>query len=127
MYRHSVKMSKRMSKFKSELKVLATYQPSTARILFERAPQEFIRAIIDAAWTTLTVKLKLTQKDIDDIRAVQPALRRIASRGQTLDDRRTLLATPSGIKAVRVYCKVISNDEKVHTCPRSKTSADDED
>ena len=57
-----------MSKFKSELKVLATCQPSTARILFERAPQEFIRAIIDAAWTTLTGKLNLSQKDIDDIR-----------------------------------------------------------
>ena len=38
-----------MSKFKSELKLLATCQPTTARILFERAPQEFIRAIIDAA------------------------------------------------------------------------------
>ena len=67
--------------FQSELKLLATCQPSTARILFERATQEFIRANIDAAWTTLTGKLKLTQKDIDDIRAVQPALRRIASPG----------------------------------------------
>ena len=106
---HSVKMSKRMSKFKSELKVLATCQPSTARILFERAPQEFIRAIIDAAWTTLTGKLNLSQKDIDDIRAVQPALRRIASRGQTLDDRRTLLTTPSGIKAVGVLFRVLQS------------------
>ena len=98
-----------MSKFKSELKVLATCQPTIAHILFERAPQEFIRAIIDAAWTTLTGKLKLTQRDIDDIRAVQPALRRIAPRGQTLDDRRTLLVTPSGIKAVRVLFRVLQS------------------
>ena len=104
---HSVKMSKRMSKFKSELKLLATCQPTTARILFERAPQEFIRAIIDAAWTMLTGKLELTQRDIHDIRAVQPAIRRIASRGQTLDDRRTLLARPSGINAVRVLFRVL--------------------
>ena len=86
--------------------------PSTCErkiFIFERAPQEFIRAIIDAAWTTLTGKLKLTQRDIDDIRAVQPALRRIASRGQTLDDRRTLLARPSGIKAVRVLFRVLQS------------------
>ena len=51
-----------MSKFKSELKLLATCQPTTALILFERAPQEFIRAIIDAVWTTLTGKLNLSQK-----------------------------------------------------------------
>ena len=98
-----------MSKFKSELKLLATCQPTTARILFERAPQEFIRAIIDAAWTTLTGKLNLSQKDIDEIRRVQPALRRIVSRGQTLDDRRTLLARPSGIKAVRVLFRVLQS------------------
>ena len=97
-------MSKRMIKFKSELRLLATYQPTTARILFKRAPQESIRAIIDAAWTTLAGKLNLSQKDIDGIRMMQPALWRIALRGQTLDDRRTLLATPSRIKAVRVLC-----------------------
>ena len=51
-----------MSKFKSELKLLATCHPTAARILFERAPQEFIRAIIDAVWTTLTGKLNLSQK-----------------------------------------------------------------
>ena len=61
-------MSKHISKFKSELNRLATCQPTTARILFERAPQEFIRAIIDAAWKKVTGKLNLSQKDIDDIR-----------------------------------------------------------
>ena len=104
---HSVKMSKRMSKFKSELKLLATCQPTTARILFEQAPQEFIRAIIDAAWTTLTGKLNLSEKDLHNIRAVQPAFRRIALRGQSLDDRRALLAIPSGIKAVRMLFSVL--------------------
>ena len=52
-------MSKRMNKFKSELKLLATCQPVTARILFKQAPKEFIRAIVDATWTTLTGKLNL--------------------------------------------------------------------
>ena len=50
-------------------------------------------AIVDATRTTLTGKLNLSQKDLNDIRAVQPALRRIVSRGQTLDECRTLLAT----------------------------------
>ena len=69
----------------------------------------FVPGPIDAGWTSLTRKLSLSQKDIDDIRAVQPALRRIASRGQSLDDRRTLLATPSGIKAVRVLFRVLQS------------------
>ena len=93
-------MSKRMIKFKSELKLLATYQPSTVRFLFKRAPCEFTSAIVDAAWTTLTEKLNLSQKDLFNIWAVQPAIQCIASGSQT-DDRRTLLATPSGVKAVR--------------------------
>ena len=96
-----------MNKYKSELELLATCQPTIAHILFERAPREFIRAIVDATWTTLTGKLNLSQKDLYDIRAVQPALRRIASRGQTLDERRTLLATPSGTKAVRTLFRVL--------------------
>ena len=96
-----------MSKFESELKLLATCQPTTARIFFERAPQEFIRAIIDAAWTT--GKLNLSQKDIDDIRRVLPALRRIVSRGQTLDGRRTFLVEPSRIKALRVLFSILQS------------------
>ena len=63
-------MSKRVSKFKSGPKLLATCQPTTAHIPFERKPQEFMRAIIDAAWTTLTDKFNLSQKDSDDIRRV---------------------------------------------------------
>ena len=102
-------MSKHISKFKSELNRLATCQPTTARILFERAPQEFKHAIIDAVWTRLTGKLNLSQKDIADIRTLQPALRSIASLGQTLDDRCTLLATPSGIKAVRVLFSILQS------------------
>ena len=100
-------MSKRMNKFKSELKLLATCQPVTARILFKQAPKEFIRAIVDATWTTLTGKLNLSAQDKDEIRSVQPALRRIASRGQTLDERRQLLSTPSGIKAIRKLFSVL--------------------
>ena len=98
-----------MSKFKSKLKLLATCHPTTARILFDRTPQDFICAIIDAVWTTLMDKLNLSKKDIDEIRRVQFELRRIASRGQTLDVCRTLLARSSGIKAVRVLFTVLQS------------------
>ena len=57
-----------MNKFKSELKLLATCQPVTARILFKQAPKEFIRAIVDATWTTLTGKLNLSAQDKDEIK-----------------------------------------------------------
>ena len=94
-------MSKRMIKFKSELKLLATCHPSTARLFFRQAPRDFIRAIVDAVWTTLDGKLNLSANELDEVRSVQPALRRIASRGQTLDERRRILSTQSGTLAVR--------------------------
>ena len=105
--RHSLMMSKRMIKFKSELKLLATCHPSTARLLFKQAPQEFIRAIVDATWSTLSGKLDLSPSEIDEIRSVQPALRRIASRGQTFDERRRALSSRSGTKAVQKLFSVI--------------------
>ena len=46
------------------------------------------------------------EKDIS-LRSVKPALRRIASRGQRLDERRQLLSTPSGIKAIRKLFSVL--------------------
>ena len=100
-------MSKRMNKFKSELKLLATCHPSTARLLFKQAPQEFIRAIVDATWSTLSGKLDLSPSQIDEIRSVQPTLRRIASRGQTFDERRRALSSRRGTKAVQKLFSVI--------------------
>ena len=100
-------MSKRMIKFKSELKSLATCLPSTARLLFKQAPSGFILAIVDATWTTLTGKVQLSSSERDTVRSVQPALRRIASRGQTLDARRRALSTPSGVKATQKLFTVL--------------------
>ena len=102
-------MSSRMNKFKSELKLLANCRPHTARILFKRAPREFIRAIVDATWTTLLGKLNLSSHDLVEIRSVQPVLRRIASRGQSLDKRRRILSTPNGIKAIKKLFTVLQS------------------
>ena len=72
-------MSKRMVKFRSELKLLATCHPSTARLLFKQAPQEFIRAIVDATWSTLSGKLDLSPSELAEVRYVQPTRRRVLS------------------------------------------------
>ena len=96
-----------MNKFKSELKLLAACHPSTARLLFKQAPEEFIRAIVDATWSTLSGKLDLSTSELDEIRSVQPALRRIASRGQAFDDRRLVLSSRRGTKAVQKLFSVI--------------------
>ena len=96
-------MSKRMIKFKSELKLLATCHPSTARLFFRQAPRDFVRAIVDA----LDGKLNLSANELDEVRSVQPTLRRIASRGQTLDERRRVLSTQSGTLAVRKLFSVL--------------------
>ena len=102
-------MSKRMIKYKRELESLATSQPSTARLLLKHKPGSFIRAIVDATWTTLEGKLKLSPTDLSIVRSVQPALRRIASRGQTIEERRRKLLTRGGVKAVQKLFSVISS------------------
>ena len=100
-------MSKRMIKYKSELKLLATCLPSTARLLFNRAPKDFIRAIVDVTWTSLSGKINFTPDQLKQVRSVQPALRRIASRGQTLDKRRRVLTTSSGTKAIQKLMSIV--------------------
>ena len=98
-----------MTKFKSELFSLATCLPSTARLLFKQAPSGFILAIVDAAWTTLSGQLPLTPRELDTVKSVQPALRRIACRGQTVDERRRALSTKSGVQAVRKLFTVLQS------------------
>ena len=96
-----------MLKYKSELKLLATCLPSTARLLFNRAPKDFIRAIVDVTWTSLSGKINFTPDQLKQVRSVQPALRRIASRGQTLDKRRRVLATSNGTKAIQKLMSIV--------------------
>lgn len=96
-----------MVKYSKELKFLSTCLPSTARLFFQHAPRDFIRSIIDAVWTTLSGKLNLSPNALNEIRSVQPALRRIATRGQPLDQRRRTLSTKSGVHAVQKLFSII--------------------
>ena len=99
-------MSKRMIKYKRELESLSTSQPSTARLLLKHKPGSFIG---DATWTTLEGNLKLSPTDLSIVRSVQSALRRIASRGQTIEERRRKLLTRGGVKAIQKLFGVISS------------------
>ena len=54
-------------------------------------------------------KLNLSSHDLVEIRSVQPVLRRIASRGQSLDKRRRILSTPNGIKAIKKLFTVLQS------------------
>ena len=63
-------MSKRMLKYKSELKLLATCLPSTARLLFNRAPKDFIRAIVDVTWTSLSGKINFTPDQLKQVKSL---------------------------------------------------------
>ena len=100
-------MSKRVIKYKSELKFLGRCLPGTARLLFKHAPSSFVLAIVDVVWTTLTGKVPLSPRELTAVRSVQPALRRIASREQTVAERRRALLTQGGVKAVQTLFRVI--------------------
>ena len=101
-------MSSRMNKFKSEFKLLANCQSHTACILFKQAPRIlFIRAIVDATWTTLLGKLNLSSHDLAKVPMVHPVLHRIASRGQSLDKRQRILSMPNGIKTMKKLFMVL--------------------
>ena len=100
-------MSDRVSKYRNELKLLATSQPSIARILFKHAPKSFILAINDAVWTALTGVVPLSPGDKARIKRVQAVLRRIARPNISVAQRRVALSTKAGIKAIQTLFEVL--------------------
>ena len=94
-------MSKLMNKYKNELNFLTTSRPNTARLLFKHLPEDFIFAIVDAVWTTLSGKVPLKPEEVARVKSVQSTLRKIASRGQTVSERRIVLTSWRGVKAVK--------------------------
>ena len=102
-------MSKLMNKYKNELNFLTTSRPITARLLFKHLPEDFIFAIVAAVWTTLSGKLSLKTEAVARVKSVQPTLRRIASRGQTVNERRTVLTSWRGVKAIKTLFDVLKD------------------
>ena len=94
-------MSERMKKYKSELQLLTkNCSPHTKQILFKYGNNDFIRAIVDAVWTTLEGKVPLSRKQLENIRKSQLVLRKIASKNSNIKKRRRLLCTQQGGNAI---------------------------
>ena len=100
-------MSERMNKYKRDLKRLATCSPGRVRRFVQQGNDNFILAILDAVWTTLAGKVQLTQEQRKQIRKVQPVLRRFASRGLSVEERRCVLSTEKGVHAIQTVFNVL--------------------
>ena len=77
-------MSKRMQKYQNELKLIGNCNRRTQRALFKHAHGDFIRAIVDAIWTTLEGKLLLKPEQLSNVRKNKLTLQRIASKNRTI-------------------------------------------
>lgn len=89
-------MSKRMQKYRDELKLICNCSPDTRKLLFNKGSCEFIKALVDAIWTTLDGRLPLSNKNKKLIRSKQNILRKIVAKNTSLKKRRRLLASQQG-------------------------------
>ena len=100
-------MSDRMKKYKRDLKTLAQCSPGRVRRMIRKGDDDFILAILDAVWTTLDGRVELFEEQLTKIRSVQSVLRRFASRGQSVEERRRQLLTRKGLNAIRTVFEII--------------------
>ena len=89
-------MSKRMQEYRNELNLIGNCNRKTQRALFQHAHGDFIRAIVDAIWTTLEGKLQLKPEQLSSVRKNKLTLRCIASKNRTIQQRRRLLCQQRG-------------------------------
>jgi len=89
-------MSKRMQEYRNEINLIGNCNSKTQRALFQHAHGDFIRAIVDAIWTTLEGKLPLQPEQLSSVRKNKLTLRRIASKNRTIQQRRRLLCQQRG-------------------------------
>ena len=82
-----------MKKYKHDLKAMAQCSPARVRRMIRKGDDDFILAILDAVWTTLDGRVELFEEQLTKIRSVQSVLRRFASRGQSVEERRRQLLT----------------------------------
>lgn len=100
-------MSERVEKYREELKLSANCTPNTRKILFKHGDNDFIKAIADAAWTTLDGRLPLTPSQIQKLREVQNILRIFASKERTIKQKRRLLCSQKGGNAYSDLINII--------------------
>ena len=89
-------MSERMQEYRNEIKLIGNCNQKTQRALFLHAHGDFIRAIVDAIWTTLEGNLPLKPDQLSSVRKNKETLKRIASKNRTIEQRRKLLCKQRG-------------------------------
>ena len=89
-------MSTRMKKYRTELKLIGKCNKDTRKILFKHGDEEFIRAIVDAVWTTLEKKVPLRPKQKSKLLKQEVCLRKIADTGRMIAQKRRLLCRQEG-------------------------------
>ena len=96
-----------MNKHKRDLKALAQCSSGRVRRMIRSGDDDFILAILDAVWATLDGRVVLLKEQLNKIRSVQSVLRRFASRGQSVEERRRQLLTRNGIHAIRTVFEIL--------------------
>lgn len=89
-------MSKRMQKYREELKLICNCSSDTRKLLFSKGSCEFIKALVDAIWTTLDGRLPLSNRKKELIRSKQHILRKIVAKKTSIKKRRRLLNSQQG-------------------------------
>lgn len=100
-------MSSRIKKYRNELCLLGSCEEKTRKILFKHHDGEFIRALVDAIWTTLEEKVPLSLKKYNSIKESEPLLRRICDKNKTVNQKRRVLCTSQGGKAAANLIRTI--------------------
>ena len=98
-----------MQKYQTELKLIGNCNQRTQRALFKQTHADFIRAIVDAIWTTLEGKLLLKPEQLSNVRKNKLTLQRIASKNRTLQQRRNLLCEQRGGNAAIDLLNIIKD------------------
>ena len=75
--------------------------------MIRKGDDDFILAILDAVWTTLDGRVELFTEQLGKIRSVQSVLRRFASRGHSVEERRLHLLSRKGINEIRTVFKFL--------------------
>ena len=98
-----------MKKFNIEIKLLTNCRKQTRVLLLKEGDKDFIRAIVDAIWTTLDGKVPLTEDELLIVRRNQDILRKIASKNTSLKQKRVYLTSKRGQRALISLLNIIKD------------------
>ena len=102
-------MSERVRKYRCELHLLSSCSDKTKNLLIQHLQKDFIAAICDVLWTTLSGVVPLTKKQKAKIKPHQDILRKVCDAGKTIAQKRKLLRKPIAGKALREVLNTVKS------------------